>query len=75
MLVFRSGARVTLTAADEAPARVVLLGGAPLDGKRHILWNFVSSSKDRVERAKLDWKEGRFPKVVGDEDAFIPFPE
>jgi hypothetical protein len=51
------------------------LGGAPLDGERHIWWNFVSSSKDRIEQAKEDWKEGRFPKVPGDEAEFIPLPE
>jgi hypothetical protein len=49
--------------------------GAPLDGERHIWWNFVSSSKERIEQAKEDWKEGRFPKVPGDEAEFIPLPE
>ena len=56
-------------------ARIALLGGAPLDGERHIWWNFVLSSKDRIEQAKEDWKEGRFPKVPGDEAEFIPLPE
>ena len=51
------------------------MGGAPLDGERHIWWNFVSSSKDRIEQAKEDWKEGRFPKVPGDEAEFIRLPE
>jgi redox-sensitive bicupin YhaK (pirin superfamily) len=55
-------------------ARLMLLGGAPLDGPRHIWWNFVSSSKERIERAKADWKEGRFAKVPGDPE-FIPLPE
>ena len=54
---------------------VVLVGGAPLDGERYLFWNFVSSSKERLEKAKLDWKEGRFPKVPGDEVDFIPLPE
>jgi redox-sensitive bicupin YhaK (pirin superfamily) len=64
---------VTLRA--DSPARVVLLGGAPLDGLRHIYWNFVSSSKARIEQAKRDWKEGRFPKVPGDDLEFVPLPE
>lgn len=54
-------------------ARVMLLGGATVDGDRHIWWNFVSSSKDRIERAKADWREGRFAKVPG-ETEFIPLP-
>jgi hypothetical protein len=73
MLVFAPGAEVRLRA--EADARIVLVGGAPIDGKRHIGWNFVSSSKDRIEQAKSDWKEGRFPKVPGDEVEFVPLPE
>src|SRR5262245_16474413 len=73
MLVFAGGTGATLRAA--APARVVVLGGAPLDGPRHIYWNFVSSSKERIEQAKRDWKEGRFPKVPGDEVEFTPLPE
>lgn len=73
MLVFARGVEVILRA--ESPARVVLLGGAPLDGQRHIWWNFVSSSADRIEQAKADWKNGRFPKVAGDESEFIPLPE
>jgi len=55
-------------------ARVMLLGGAALDGDRHIYWNFVSSSLERIERAKHDWREGHFGKVVGDEQEFIPLP-
>jgi redox-sensitive bicupin YhaK (pirin superfamily) len=58
----------------ERASRVMLLGGEPL-GPRHIWWNFVSSSRDRIEQAKLDWKEGRFPPVPGDEKEFIPLPE
>ncbi len=56
-------------------ARAMLLGGAPLDGDRHIYWNFVSSSLERIELAKRDWREGRFGKVVGDEQEFIPLPD
>jgi redox-sensitive bicupin YhaK (pirin superfamily) len=73
MLVFTPGAELMLVAASDS--RLVLVGGTPLDGKRHIWWNFVSSSKDRIERAKRDWKEGRFPKVPGDEVEFVPLPE
>ena len=54
-------------------SRVAFIGGTNL-GKRYIDWNFVSSSKERVEKAKNDWKSGRFPKVPGDEEEFIPLP-
>ena len=60
--------------APTARARVMLLGGAPLDGERHIWWNFVSSSEERIERAKGDWREGRFAPVPG-ETEFIPLPD
>ena len=73
MLVFATGAEVALRATTDA--RLVLLGGAPIDGERYIWWNFVSSSEARIEQAKRDWKEGRFPKVPGDEAEFIPLPE
>jgi hypothetical protein len=72
MLVFTPNAEVTLRATSNS--RVVLIGGAPIDGKRHIWWNFVSSSKGRIEQAKRDWKDGRFPKTPGDEVEFIPLP-
>jgi len=72
LLVFRPGDAITLRAAPAA--RLLLLGGAPLDGPRHIWWNFVSSSKERIEQAKADWKAGRFARVAGD-DEFIPLPE
>lgn len=55
-------------------AKVMLLGGAPMDGPRHIWWNFVSSSKERIEKAKADWRDGRFAKVPGDAE-FIPLPD
>ncbi len=51
-----------------------MIGGEPLDGPRHIWWNFVSSSEERIEQAKRDWREGRFGKVYGDETEFIPLP-
>jgi redox-sensitive bicupin YhaK (pirin superfamily) len=72
MLVLRRAAPVTLAAAG--PARALLLGGAPLDGPRHLWWNFVSSSAERIEQAKADWREGRFLQVPG-ETEFIPLPE
>jgi redox-sensitive bicupin YhaK (pirin superfamily) len=56
------------------PATLMLLGGATLDGPRHIWWNFVSSSLDRIERAKLDWDEQRFAAVPGDDER-IPLPD
>ncbi|WNL44816.1 pirin family protein [Dyella sp. BiH032] len=61
-----------LTAAVRS--RVMLFGGAPLDGERHLWWNFVSSRKERIEQAKLEWQEQRYGKVAGDEDEFIPLP-
>ena len=72
LLVFAEGEAVTLRAV--APARVALLGGAPLESRRHIWWNFVASSQERIERAKRDWAEGKFPAVPG-ETEFIPLPE
>ena len=59
---------------SKAGARVMLLGGAPLEGERHIYWNFVSSSLERIQRAKDDWQAGRFANVPGDELEFIPLP-
>jgi redox-sensitive bicupin YhaK (pirin superfamily) len=55
-------------------ARVMLLGGARLDGPRHLWWNFVSSRKERIEQAKQDWRAGRFPAVPGDPER-IPLPD
>jgi redox-sensitive bicupin YhaK (pirin superfamily) len=72
LLVLPKAADVELSSEQGADA--MLLGGAPL-GERHIYWNFVSSSLERLERAKQDWRDGRFGKVVGDEDEFIPLPE
>ena len=73
MLALEEGEEVTLYA--DAPARVMLLGGAKLDGERHIWWNFVSSSKDRIERAKREWQDGKFGLIPGDDKEFIPLPE
>jgi redox-sensitive bicupin YhaK (pirin superfamily) len=74
MLLFRSGDRLALRAGSDG-ARLLLLGGAVMDGPRHIFWNFVSSSLDRIEQAKADWKADRFGTVAGDEREFIPLPE
>jgi redox-sensitive bicupin YhaK (pirin superfamily) len=57
------------------PSRVLLLGGEPFPEPRHIWWNFVSSSKARIEQAKAEWKEGRFAPIPGDDEEFIPLPE
>jgi len=76
LLVFRAGDAITVTADPESPgpARVLFLGGEPMDGHRFIWWNFVSSDRDRIEAAKADWKAGRFAAVPG-EGEFIPLPE
>ena len=73
LLVFRPGDSVSVTAATDT--HFVILGGAPMDGPRHIWWNFVSSRKERIEQAKEEWKAGHFGKVPGDEIEFIPLPE
>jgi redox-sensitive bicupin YhaK (pirin superfamily) len=73
MIVLRGGKPAEIRALEAA--RVMILGGAPLAGERHIWWNFVSSSKERIERAKDDWRSGRFAKVKNDEVDFIPLPE
>ncbi len=72
LLVLPTGVAAELSSASGAD--VMLLGGAPLAGERHIYWNFVASSPELLERAKADWQEGRFGKVVGDEQEFIPLP-
>jgi redox-sensitive bicupin YhaK (pirin superfamily) len=73
LLVFRPGDRITVTAIFDS--HIVIVGGEPMDGPRHIWWNFVSSRKDRIEQAKADWQAGFFGKVPGDEIEFIPLPE
>jgi redox-sensitive bicupin YhaK (pirin superfamily) len=62
------------TLAAATPTRLVLLGGDPLDGRRHLYWNFVSTRKERIVQAAADWEARRFPGVAGD-DSFIPLPE
>jgi redox-sensitive bicupin YhaK (pirin superfamily) len=72
LLVFRPGDAITLVAGPAS--RVLLVGGAPLDGPRHLWWNFVSSRPERIEAAKADWVAGRFGVVAGDAEEFIPLP-
>ena len=79
MMVFRPGDSISLKAGDQG-ARLMLLGGAMLNGSRHIWWNFVASSKDKIDAAKEawragDWAHGRFSLPVGDDTEFILLPE
>jgi redox-sensitive bicupin YhaK (pirin superfamily) len=79
MMVFRPGDRVSLRAGAQG-ARLMLLGGATLSGPRYIWWNFVASSKERIEAAKEawragDWENGRFQLPPGDDRDWIPAPE
>lgn len=72
LLVFDRGSRPRLRA--KTPVKAMLLGGEPLDGPRHLWWNFVSSSNERIEQAKADWQAGRFGTIPGDDAEFIPLP-
>lgn len=74
LVVCKPGAEITVSAPDSSSARIMLLGGEPLDGKRHIWWNFVSSSPERIEQAKEDWRSGSFAPVP-DETEFIHLPD
>ncbi|MDB5374071.1 MAG: pirin [Belnapia sp.] len=74
MLVFHPKSGLTLRAGP-AGARLLLLGGAAMDGPRYMFWNFVSSSRERIEQAKADWRDGRFARVPSDAVEFIPLPE
>jgi redox-sensitive bicupin YhaK (pirin superfamily) len=71
MLVFRPGRDEVVAAQDST---LFVLGGEPL-GQRHIWWNFVASSKQRIEQAKADWKAGRIPLPPHDNQEHIPLPE
>ena len=73
MLVIRRGVATSVRA--RTPARLMLVGGEPLEGPRYIWWNFVSSSLDRLDAAKAAWREGRFDLIPMDHDEFIPAPE
>ena len=73
LAVLAPGARLTLTSTTGG--RVMLLGGEAFATPRHVWWNFVSSSRERINQAKADWREGRFATIPGDSDQFIPLPE
>ncbi|CAH2404147.1 pirin family protein [Mesorhizobium escarrei] len=72
LVIFRPGSEIIVHA--RGATRLMLLGGEPLEGKRHIFWNFVSSRKERIEQAADDWRARRFPGVPGDSE-FIPLAE
>ncbi len=72
MAILTPGSTPTLKATEDT--RLMLFGGAPLDGRRHIWWNFVSSSQEKIEQAKQRWREDRFPAVPGETER-IPLPE
>ena len=73
LLVLRPGRELVMRGGT-AGARAMLLGGEPMDGPRTVLWNFVSSSIERIEQAKEDWRQQRFARVPG-ETEFIPLPD
>ncbi len=73
LMVLKPGTEMVLS--SNKGGRVMLLGGEAFPTRRHAWWNFVSSSRERIEQAKRDWAEGRFPIVPGDEEEFIPLPE
>lgn len=72
LVVLDPGVRHVLHA--KSPLKAMLFGGEPLDGPRHMWWNFVSSSKERIEQAKQDWDSGAFGLIPGDEAERIPLP-
>lgn len=73
LLAFRPGDEIIVKA--EQPTHLMLFGGASLSTKRYIWWNFVSSSRERIEQAKEEWRSGRFDIVPGDDVEFIPLPQ
>lgn len=73
LAVLAPGAAMRLS--SDSGGRVMLLGGAAFSTKRYVWWNFVSSSRERINAAKDDWREGRFAPVPGDQEEFIPLPE
>ncbi|MCE3543777.1 hypothetical protein LXJ56_26735, partial [Escherichia coli] len=73
LLAFRAGDEIVVSAPQGA--HFMLFGGATMPSKRYVWWNFVSSSKERIEQAKEEWRSGRFDIVSGDEEEFIPLPE
>jgi redox-sensitive bicupin YhaK (pirin superfamily) len=78
MMVFRPGDAITVAAGPQG-ARLMILGGATFNGPRYIWWNFVASSRERIEEAKADWRagnwgSGRFDLPADDRDEYIPLP-
>lgn len=73
LYVLRPGTSTTLRSVDGA--RVMLCGGEAFTTPRHVWWNFVSSSKDRIMAAREDWEAGRFAKIPGDAEEYIPIPK
>jgi len=73
LYVLRPGHAATLSSASGG--KVMLMGGGAFTTPRHVFWNFVSSSRDRINQAKEDWKAQRFPLIPGDDQEFIPLPE
>jgi redox-sensitive bicupin YhaK (pirin superfamily) len=73
LIVLEPGEAMTLS--SERGGKVMLLGGEAFATRRYVYWNFVSSSRDRIEQAKEDWRMGRFPLVPGDSEEFIPLPD
>ena len=71
--VLKPGERMTLS--SDRGGKIMLLGGEAFSSHRYVYWNFVSSSRERIEQAKEDWRTGRFPLVPGDEEQFIPLPD
>jgi redox-sensitive bicupin YhaK (pirin superfamily) len=72
MLILRPGDQIVVKALSAV--RMMVLGGAAMDGPRYMDWNFVSSSKERIQQAREDWRSGGFPSVPGDDKEFIPLP-
>ena len=69
------GSTAAMTLASDRGGKFMLLGGEAFPARRYVYWNFVSSSRERIEQAKEDWTAGRFPIVPGDAEEFIPLPE
>ncbi|MEO7365502.1 MAG: pirin-like C-terminal cupin domain-containing protein, partial [Sphingomicrobium sp.] len=73
LYVLAPGHTPRLSSASQA--RAMLMGGGAFATPRHVFWNFVSSSRDRINQAKEDWQARRFPLIPGDDQEFIPLPE
>jgi redox-sensitive bicupin YhaK (pirin superfamily) len=73
LVLLRPGMRPVVR--SERGARLMLCGGAPMDGERHVWWNFVSSRRDRIQEAKRAWKAGEFALPPQDDHEWIPLPE